>query len=70
MGKTCSSVGSHDDQIGIFFFGGLNYSLSSRPNFYKEAEMFFLILYLRVLCAFAVNKQIYRWSTIIPFPGI
>jgi len=56
MGKTRSSMGDHDDQISLFFFGGLNYSLSRRSNFYKDAEMFLLIFYLCVLCAFAVNE--------------
>jgi len=32
MGKTCSSMGRHDDQIGTFFFGGLDYFLSRRPD--------------------------------------
>jgi hypothetical protein len=39
MGKTSSSVGRHDDQIGSFFFGGLNYSLSRRSDFYKGLRL-------------------------------
>jgi len=35
MGKTCSSMGSHDNQIGIFFFGGLDYFLNCRSDLYR-----------------------------------
>jgi len=38
-------VGGHDDQIGLFFFGGLDYFLSRRADFYKDTEMIFLILF-------------------------
>jgi hypothetical protein len=39
MGKPCSSVGGHDDQIGIFFFGGLDYFLSRRSDLYKGLRL-------------------------------